>query len=208
MLALAFLAATAIGGAAWVFIYPMLSGERQAEAAARRSQNRTRCAAVDSKNQRTRREQVEGSLRELETRRAKESKVPLATRLTQAGLGWSPQKFIIISAILGLIAFAIAMLPALSRSVSSGTAPVVVDAESSRPHSKSPPGILSWSICVAISGTCGPKIRRSRMRPCVRDSKFTSRACRGANRRGGFGRAGQPVATYDISLGPSQPGAA
>ena len=32
MLALAFLAATAIGGVAWVFIYPMLSGEKQAEA--------------------------------------------------------------------------------------------------------------------------------------------------------------------------------
>ena len=30
-LALAFLAATAIGGVAWVFIYPLLSGERKAE---------------------------------------------------------------------------------------------------------------------------------------------------------------------------------
>ena len=31
-LALAFLAATAIGGLAWVFLYPLLSGERKAEA--------------------------------------------------------------------------------------------------------------------------------------------------------------------------------
>jgi tight adherence protein B len=30
-LALAFLAATAIGGLAWVFIYPSLSGQRKAE---------------------------------------------------------------------------------------------------------------------------------------------------------------------------------
>ena len=30
-LALAFLAATAIGGLAWVFIYPLLSGEKKAE---------------------------------------------------------------------------------------------------------------------------------------------------------------------------------
>ena len=30
-LALAFLAATAIGGLAWVFIYPSLSGEKKAE---------------------------------------------------------------------------------------------------------------------------------------------------------------------------------
>ncbi len=34
-LALAFLAATAIGGLAWVFLYPMLSGEKKAESAAR-----------------------------------------------------------------------------------------------------------------------------------------------------------------------------
>ena len=31
-LALAFLAATAIGGLAWVFLYPLLSGEKKAEA--------------------------------------------------------------------------------------------------------------------------------------------------------------------------------
>ena len=31
-LALAFLAATAVGGLAWVFIYPLLSGEKKAEA--------------------------------------------------------------------------------------------------------------------------------------------------------------------------------
>ena len=29
-LALGFLAATAVGGLAWVFIYPLMSGERQA----------------------------------------------------------------------------------------------------------------------------------------------------------------------------------
>ncbi len=30
-LALAFLSAAAVGGVAWVFIYPLLSGEKQAE---------------------------------------------------------------------------------------------------------------------------------------------------------------------------------
>jgi tight adherence protein B len=30
-LALAFLAASAIGGVAWVFLYPLMSGERKAE---------------------------------------------------------------------------------------------------------------------------------------------------------------------------------
>ena len=31
VLALAFLATAAVGGIAWVFLYPMLSGERKAE---------------------------------------------------------------------------------------------------------------------------------------------------------------------------------
>ena len=111
MPALAFLAATAVGGLAWVFIYPMLSGEKQAEAR-RLSIAKPEPAArrADAKNQRSRREQVEGSLKELEARRAKESKVPLGTRLTQAGLSWSEQKFWMISGVLGLAAFAGAFL--------------------------------------------------------------------------------------------------
>jgi tight adherence protein B len=111
MLALAFLAATAIGGVAWVFIYPMLSGEKQAEAR-RASVAKPEPAArrADNKNQRTRREQVEGSLKELEARRAKESRIALSTRLTQAGLDWSEQKFWMASGVLGLAAFAAAFL--------------------------------------------------------------------------------------------------
>ena len=109
-LALAFLAASAIGGVAWVFIYPMLSGETQAE-------NRRAAVAKpeptakrqNDKTQRSRREQVEGSLKELEARREKQSKVPLSVRLSQAGLDWSTRKFMVISAILGAIFFAGAM---------------------------------------------------------------------------------------------------
>jgi tight adherence protein B len=111
MLALAFLAATAIGGLAWVFLYPLLSGERQAEAR-RASVARPEPAArrADNKNQRTRREQVEGTLKELEARRAKQSRISLGTRLSQAGLTWSEQKFWMMSGALGLVAFAAAML--------------------------------------------------------------------------------------------------
>jgi len=109
-LALAFLAASAIGGVAWVFIYPMLSGETQAE-------NRRAAVAKpeptakrqNDKTQRSRREQVEGSLKELEARREKQSKVPLSVRLSQAGLDWSTRKFMVVSAILGAIFFAGAM---------------------------------------------------------------------------------------------------
>ena len=109
-LALAFLAATAVGGLAWVFIYPLLSGERQAEGRRASVAKSEPVARQTDKNQRSRREQVEGSLKELEARRQKEKKVPLSTRLTQAGLSWSPQKFMIVSGILGVMAFALAVL--------------------------------------------------------------------------------------------------
>ncbi|MFN5457037.1 MAG: pilus assembly protein, partial [Bradyrhizobium sp.] len=68
VLALAFLAATAIGGIAWVFLYPMLSGERKAE------QRRSSVAKSEpvvrqaERNQRSRREQVESSLKDLEAK--------------------------------------------------------------------------------------------------------------------------------------------
>src|SRR5258708_16218780 len=97
MLALAFLAATALGGLAWVFLYPSLSGQNKAEAR-RSSVARPEPAARQAeKNQRSRREQVEGTLKELDARRQKDKKVALSTRITQAGLSWSPHKFSIIS---------------------------------------------------------------------------------------------------------------
>jgi tight adherence protein B len=109
-LALAFLAATAIGGMAWVFIYPLLSGERRA--ASRRASISKPEPAVRQieKSQRTRREQVEGSLKEIEARRQKEKKLPLSRRLTQAGLIWSTQKFMVVSGILAAVGFAAALL--------------------------------------------------------------------------------------------------
>jgi tight adherence protein B len=109
-LALGFLAAAAIGGLAWVFIYPLLSGEKKAESR-RASVARPEPAARQAdKGQRTRREQVEGTLKELESRRRQEKRVSLATRLTQAGLNWTAQKFMIVSGILAAGAFMTAML--------------------------------------------------------------------------------------------------
>jgi tight adherence protein B len=110
-LALAFLAAAAIGGLAWVFLYPLLSGEKKAQSR-RASVTRAEPAArqVD-KNQRTRREQVEGSLKDLDARRQKEKKIQLSTRLTQAGLlDWTVRKFTIMSGALGIVGFAMALL--------------------------------------------------------------------------------------------------
>jgi tight adherence protein B len=106
MLALAFLAATAIGGLAWVFLYPLLSGERKAEVRRASVSKAEPVARQSDKSQRSRREQVEGSLKEVEARRQKEKKVSLGVRLTQAGLEWSPRKFMLISGVLGLAVFA------------------------------------------------------------------------------------------------------
>jgi tight adherence protein B len=109
-LALAFLAATAIGGVAWVFIYPLLSGEKQAEnrrASVAKPEPASKRQA--ERTQRSRREQVEGTLKDLEARRASQSKVPLSARLTQAGLNWSVQKFMVMSAVLGALFFAAAI---------------------------------------------------------------------------------------------------
>jgi tight adherence protein B len=108
-LALAFLAATAIGGLAWVFIYPLLSGEKKAELRRASVAKSEPAARQADKTQRSRREQVEGSLKELESR-SKKKKVPLSSRLTQAGLDWSPRKFMILSGVLAAACFAIVLL--------------------------------------------------------------------------------------------------
>jgi tight adherence protein B len=109
-LALAFLAASAIGGVAWVFLYPLMSGERKAENRRATVAKSEPVARNADKNQRSRREQVEGTLRDLEARRLKEKKIPLNVRLTQAGLAWSTRKFMVVSAVLAAVFFAAAML--------------------------------------------------------------------------------------------------
>jgi tight adherence protein B len=108
-LALAFLAFTAIGGIAWVFIYPLLSGEKKAQSRRASIARPEPAARQVDKNQRSRREQVEGSLKDLDARRQKAKSVPLSTRIGQAGLSWSVEKFWIVSgitaAVAGLAAF-------------------------------------------------------------------------------------------------------
>jgi len=108
-LALAFLAAATIGGLAWVFIYPLLSGERKAESRRASVARQEPVARQAKKTERSRREQVEGSLKDVELRR-KETKISLAVRLNHAGLDWSTQKFLVISGVLAATAFVAALL--------------------------------------------------------------------------------------------------
>jgi tight adherence protein B len=106
-----FLVALAIGGVAWVFIYPFLSGERARErrlASVARTEpmaRPTRAAA-----QKPRREQIELTLKEMEERRKKAKRLPLSVRLTQAGLGWSKRRFMMSAIALGVLAFLVTML--------------------------------------------------------------------------------------------------
>jgi tight adherence protein B len=109
-LALAFLATTAIGGVAWVFLYPILSGERKAEQRRASLAKSEPTARQADRGQRTRREQVETSLKELEERHRKEKSVTLTARISQAGLSWSKQKFIVISCGLGFLCFAVSFV--------------------------------------------------------------------------------------------------
>jgi tight adherence protein B len=126
LLALAFTAAVAIGGVAWVFLYPMLSGQRQAEQRRASFAKSEPVARRNDRNQRSRRQQVEDSLKEVEERTKKAKKVALTTRITQAGLSWSKRQFIIISVGLGagtfLVTFLVGvdLLPALGLGFAAG----------------------------------------------------------------------------------------
>lgn len=107
-LAIALLVAFAAGGVIWVFVYPILSGERQAE---RRQQSVTRseapriAAAASGRGPKVRREQIEESMKELEARQKKMKNLPLAMRISQAGLTWSKRQFIVTSVAIGAFLF-------------------------------------------------------------------------------------------------------
>lgn len=104
-LAIAFMSAVTLGGLAWVFLYPLLSGEHQAE---KRRASFSRSEAVTrgvERNQRSRREQVEDTLKDVDNRAKQAKKIPLNIRLAQAGVSWSKRQFIIGSAVLGILTF-------------------------------------------------------------------------------------------------------
>ena len=111
-IALFFFVAVAIGGIAWVFIYPILSGERKAE---KRMESVARAgpamrAAPSRGAQKSRREQVEDSIKDLEERQNKAKRPPLNVRIAQAGLEWSKRQFFMAAAGLGVAAFLFVLL--------------------------------------------------------------------------------------------------
>jgi tight adherence protein B len=104
-LIMAILATIAVGGLAWVFLYPLLSGERNVERrVATAAQTQPAQRAVRG-HQKSRREQVEESLKDLELRQRKNNRPTLAQRIEQAGLTWSTRQYVLISAGMGIAAF-------------------------------------------------------------------------------------------------------
>jgi tight adherence protein B len=110
--AIVFLVTVSVGGVAYVFLHPLLSGEKRVEkrmqevAASDVSARRVRKVPDASV---TRRQQVEESLKQLEARQRKTKRPPLSTRLQQSGLDWSKNRFFLMSGILGVLAGAVAM---------------------------------------------------------------------------------------------------
>ena len=102
-LALAFLVAVAIGGIAWVFVYPILSGERRVEqrreSVARSTPAAARTARITGK---ARRDQVEETLKEIDSRHKATKRAPLNVRIAQAGLDWSKNRVYMLGGALGV----------------------------------------------------------------------------------------------------------
>ena len=111
-LALFLLASVSVGGVAWVFLYPLLSGERQTEKRVA-SVAKAEPVARARGSQRSRRDIVEQTLKEFDERHKKSKSVPLSVRINQAGLKWSKRQFLLISAGVGVAMFllGLAMVP-------------------------------------------------------------------------------------------------
>ena len=123
-LAVFFLAAVAVGGLVWVFLYPILSGERKAEKRMESVAKATPAARTSRGAQRSRRDTVESTLKEFEERQKKNRKLPLSVRIEQAGLKWSKNQFVMVSAGVGFGLFMVALLigPGLVPAVAIGFA--------------------------------------------------------------------------------------
>jgi tight adherence protein B len=102
--AASFLAAVSAGGVAYVFLYPMLSGEKRAE----KRQKALMGSSLERRIDRVasgvnRREQVAQSLKELEAREKARNKQTLEQRIMHAGLRWTKGHFLALSTAVGFV---------------------------------------------------------------------------------------------------------
>jgi tight adherence protein B len=102
------LAAFAVGGLAFVFVYPLLSGERKAEKRqATLTSGPTKKVIDKQADAIVRRKQITDSLKEIETRGSRK-RVTIDNMLTRAGLNWSRRQFLIFAAGTGIAFGAVA----------------------------------------------------------------------------------------------------
>jgi tight adherence protein B len=104
MAAGSFLAAVAAGSVAYVFLHPLLSGQARAEKRQKalvRSPLERRVDRVAAGV--NRREQVAQSLKDLETRQKALNKFTLEQRIAHAGLQWTRKRFVVLSALSGVV---------------------------------------------------------------------------------------------------------
>lgn len=106
-IAVAAMAMLCVGGVAWVFIYPLLSGERRAEKRVKTFTARRTSASIAAVNAEAeagkRRKQVQETLKDLEAKQKRRNRPPLKVRLAQAGLAWSVRGYLAFSAIVAVV---------------------------------------------------------------------------------------------------------
>ena len=101
VLGLFFLVAVAIGGVAWVFVYPILSGERKAERRhGERRARRADRAADPGAAQKPRREQIEGSSSRWKSGSGRPSGRRFRCACRRPGLIWSKRRFMVTAVVL------------------------------------------------------------------------------------------------------------
>src|SRR5450759_1077685 len=104
-IALVFLASVAFGGVAWVFVYPILSGERKVEQRMANVAKAEPAARATRGHQKSRRDVIETTLKEFDERPKQSNRVPLWVRIAQAGLFWSKRQFFLLAAGIGVMMF-------------------------------------------------------------------------------------------------------
>jgi tight adherence protein B len=96
------------GGVAWVFVYPLLSGERRTEKRMQSVRSATsraqKLAGIKAEQDaQKRRKQVQDTLKGLEQKQKKRNRKSLRVRIEQAGLSWSVQTYVVVSIFLALV---------------------------------------------------------------------------------------------------------
>lgn len=122
-----FMAAIAVGGIAYVFVIPFLSGERKknkrVRAVASSEGRRKGRVATGDITQQNRRRQVQENLKELEAqKKANKKKLTLRTQLQRAGLTITPSTFHIFCAFLAALFFSAVLFTGSNLIVAAGAA--------------------------------------------------------------------------------------